>query len=106
MPNFAVDPPVLCRVIEARAQDVARVALRIEAPYGTAGRYSLVVRKADPAGKATMQQSGNFELADSGAREVGELTISIRPGGQLIVDASVQVGGRKISCSYDTTHDL
>ncbi|MEE7448897.1 hypothetical protein MRF4_14440 [Methylobacterium radiotolerans] len=106
MPSFTVDPPVLCRVVENRSADIARLALRIEAPRRAAGRYSLVVRKADPAGTATMQQGGGFDLADGGTREVGKLTISVRPDGQLSVDASVQVDGRRIGCAYDSTQDL
>jgi hypothetical protein len=106
MPSFALDPPVLCRVIENRSADVARLALRIEAPRGAAGRYSLVVRKADPAGTATMQQSGGFDITDGDVREIGKLTISVRPNGQLRVDAFVQVDGRKIGCAYDSTQDL
>lgn len=53
-----------------------------------------------------MQQGGGFDLADSGTREVGKLTISVRADGQLSVDASVQVDGHRISCAYDSTQDL
>ncbi|WCS24342.1 hypothetical protein LOK46_24920 [Methylobacterium sp. NMS14P] len=106
MPSFIVDPPVLCRVVETRSADIARLTLRIEAPPGTAGHYNLVVRKSDPSGTATMQQGGGFDLADSGTREVGKLTISVRADGQLSVDASVQVDGHRISCAYDSTQDL
>ena len=106
MLSINADPPVFCHVVENRSAEIARLALRIEAPRGAAGRYTLVVRKSDPAGTATMQQSGGFNLADSDAREVGKLTISVRPDGQLSVDASVQVDGRKISCAYDSTQDL
>lgn len=106
MPSFAVELPVLCQVIENRSADVARLALRIEAPRGAAGRYSLVVRKADPAGTATMQQSGGFDIADGDVREVGKLTIGVRPDGRLSVDAFVQVDGRRISCAYDSAQDL
>ncbi|SFD68887.1 hypothetical protein SAMN02799627_01316 [Methylobacterium sp. 13MFTsu3.1M2] len=53
-----------------------------------------------------MQQGGDFDLAESFTREVGKLTVSVRPDGQLSVEASVQVGGRKISCAYDNTQNL
>ncbi|WP_331313169.1 curli-like amyloid fiber formation chaperone CsgH [Methylobacterium mesophilicum] len=106
MLSINADPPVLCRVVENRSADVARLALRIEASRGIAGRYNLVVRKSDPAGTATMQQGGGFDLADGAAREVGKLTISVWPDAQLSVDASVQVAGRRISCAYDSTQDL
>ncbi|MGU3465166.1 curli-like amyloid fiber formation chaperone CsgH [Methylobacterium sp. C33D] len=106
MPSFAVDSPILCRVIENRSADIARLALRIEASRGTAGRYNLIVRKTDPAGTATMQQGGGFDIAEGDVREVGKLTISVRPDGHLSVDASVQVDGRKIGCAYDSTQDL
>jgi hypothetical protein len=94
MLSINADPPVLCRVVENRSADVARLALRIEASRGIAGRYNLVVRKSDPAGTATMQQGGGFDLAD------------LRLDAQLSVDASVQVDGRRISCVYDSTQDL
>lgn len=106
MLSINADTPVLCRVVENRSADVARLALRIEAPHGTVGRYSLVVRKSDPAGTATMQQGGAFDLAGRDTGEVGNLTISVRPDGQLAVDASVQVAGRNISCAYVSTQDL
>ncbi|ONF49469.1 hypothetical protein RSM1_08805 [Methylobacterium radiotolerans] len=93
-------------MIENRSADVARLALRVEAARGTAGRYNLIVRKTDPAGTATMQQGGGFDIAEGDVREVGKLTISVRPDGQLSVDASVQVDGRKIGCAYDSTQDL
>ncbi|WP_139237807.1 curli-like amyloid fiber formation chaperone CsgH [Methylobacterium sp. 13MFTsu3.1M2] len=106
MPSFTIDPPILCRVVEARSADFARLSLRIDAPPGTAGHYNLIVRKADSAGTTTMQQGGDFDLAESFTREVGKLTVSVRPDGQLSVEASVQVGGRKISCAYDNTQNL
>ncbi len=106
MPSFTVDPPVICRVVENRSADVARLGLRIETPRRTAGRYNLIVRKIDLAGTATMQQGGGFDLADGDTREVGKLTISVRPDGQLSVEASVHVDGRRIDCAYDSTQDL
>lgn len=106
MPSLSVDPPVLCRVVENRSADTARLVLRIEAPHRTAGRYRLVVRKSDPAGTATLQQGGGFDLTDSDAREVGKLTVSVLPNGQLRVDAFVLIDGHKITCDHVSTQTL
>lgn len=106
MPSLTVDPPVLCRVVESRSAETTRLALRVEAPRGSAGWYSLVVRKSDPAGTATMQQGGGFDLAPGETRDVGNLTVSVLPNGQLRIDASVLIDGRKINCGHISIYDL
>lgn len=106
MLSINADTPVLCRVVENRSADVAHFALRIEAPRGTVGQYSLVVRKSDLTGTATMQQGGVFNLSVRDTGEVGNVIISVRPDGHLTVDGSVQVKGRNISCAYISTQDL
>lgn len=65
---------------------------------GETGRYRLQVAKLDMSGTSNIVQAGEFRLEPTGRARVGQVGISIGPGGRYDATLALELDGRTLEC--------